>query len=106
MSGPADVARAATAICAPGTDHDALAAVLTWLCGPGHRADALRRRIRDADRADDVPPAQRLASLARSDGPLDGPYNTKCHGNTHPYHNFKISIKIFFIHFYSPNILI
>ena len=73
MSGPADVARAATAICAPGTDPDTLAVVLTWLCGPGHRADALRRRIRDADGIDDVPPAQRLAALARSDGPLDGP---------------------------------
>ena len=73
MSAPADVARAATAICAPGTDPDALAAVLTWLCGPGRRADALRRRIRDAEQADDAPPAQRLAALARSDGPLDGP---------------------------------
>ena len=73
MSGPADVARAAATVCAPGTDPDALVAVLIWLCGPGRRADALRRRIRDAERADDAPPAQRLAALAHSDGRLDGP---------------------------------
>ena len=72
MSGPADVARAAGAVCAPGTDPDALAAVLTWSCGPKHRADTLRRRFRDAEQDDEVAPAQRLAALARSGGRLDG----------------------------------
>ena len=73
MSGPADVARAAAAICASGTDPDALAAVLSWSCGPRRRADTLRRRVRDTERDDDAAPAQLLATSARGDGRLDGP---------------------------------
>jgi DNA processing protein len=76
MTRLAEVARAAVSVSAGGTDPDALAAVLTWSCGPRRSADVLRRRVRD-ERAGErhVPggPSTALAHHARSDGGLDGP---------------------------------
>ena len=81
MSDLADVARACGTVAADGTDPGALAAVVTWACGPKRNLDALRRRIRDAEaRAGGAHastsiehPAQAVARSARSDGGLDGP---------------------------------
>jgi DNA processing protein len=89
MTGLGEVTRAAAPVCAAGTDAAALAAVLTWSCGPRRSLDALRRRVRDAptggaDAADgadapDAPDAAdgavsaRVAAAARADGGLDGP---------------------------------
>jgi DNA processing protein len=81
VSGLVDVELACRAVSADGTDPAALAAVVTWSCGPRRDRDVLRRRIRDAVQPDGPTvgersvehPAQALARLARSDGPLDGP---------------------------------
>ncbi len=75
MSALLEVVKAARAVCADGTDPDALAAVLTWSCGPRRSADALRRRLRDRpDAAEGMTSvAQALAAVAREDGGLDGP---------------------------------
>lgn len=73
-----EVERAVAAISAPGTDPAAVAALLTWACGPRRSVDVLRRRVRDdatraASPAAVGATAAALADAARSDGGLDGP---------------------------------
>ena len=76
MTTLAELTRGAGAVCAPGTDPAALAAVLAWSCGPRRSSDALRRRLRDGEQACVPAPgeaSEALARLAREDGGLDGP---------------------------------
>lgn len=78
MTRLAEVERAVATVSAPGTDPAAVAALLTWTCGPRRSADVLRRRIRDDVTRASGPvgagaAAGALAEVARADGGLDGP---------------------------------
>jgi len=80
MTTLAALARSVRTVVAEGTDEDALAALLAWACGPRRTLDALRRRARDLAAAGEAPAEDgpsprtgaRLATIARSDGGLDG----------------------------------
>jgi len=69
-----DVIPLARRVADPASDPAAVAALVAWSCGPRRSLDALRRRLRDAPEApDERPAAERLASIARDGGGLDGP---------------------------------
>lgn len=67
--------RAATSVCADGTDPTSLAAVLAWCCRPRTRPDVLRRWIRDRSESGRGPASshgEALAELAREGFRPDG----------------------------------